>query len=287
MSAPLQRLHYHVGEDPDLPPDARAASPEDFPVAAANVAAAPDAGTAEDAPARTFTSNEAAARFYLDQLLQRDDRPAMRALLAPDRPEYVPGLAIDGEQDLRPLRTHQVRFTQTHRDIPVFGARAVVELTAARELVSVTAQLDEVTGVDPVESLSRTEALQRVAAYTGADLPPEVATTGRLNYYKDDETGSWHLTWLFIDVPAAPPGDTDPDAPDARLGHGFGPRPVPARYNYLVDAHDGEVLFAYSAVRTAMPTPARYNGNRRERRAASHDHAFPPASPRPEKTLRK
>jgi hypothetical protein len=36
MRAPLQRLRYHVGEDPDLPPDARAASPEGFPVAAAN-----------------------------------------------------------------------------------------------------------------------------------------------------------------------------------------------------------------------------------------------------------
>jgi bacillolysin len=260
MSAPLQGLHYHVGEDPGLPPDARAASPEDFPVAAGDVAAAPDAGTAEDAPARTFTSNEAAARFYLDQLLQRDDRPAMRALLAPDRPEYVPGLVIDGEQDLRPLRTHQVRFTQTHRDIPVFGARAVVELTAARELVSVTAQLDEVTGVDPVESLSRTEALQRVAAYTGADLPREAAATGRLNHYKDAETGSWHLAWLFTDVAAAPPEDADPDDPEAGLGHGFGPRPVPARYNYLVDAHDGEVLFAYSAVPTALPTPARCAG---------------------------
>jgi bacillolysin len=263
MSAPLQSLHYHVGEDPGLRPDAGAASLEDFPVAAEDVAAASDSGMAEEAPARAFTSNEAAARFYLDQILQRDDRPAMRALLAPDRPEYVPGLVVEGEQDLRPLSTHQVRFTQTSRDIPVFGARAVVELTDARELVSVTAQLDEVSGVDPVESLSRTEALQRVAEYARADLPPEAATTGRLNYYKDvDDAGteSWHLVWLFTDVPAAPPGDTDPDDPDARIGHGFGPRPTPARYNYLVDAHDGEVLFTYSAVPTALPTPARCTG---------------------------
>ncbi len=263
MSTPLQSLHYHVGEDPGLRPDARAASVEDFPVAAAGVAGAPDAGTVDDAPARAFTSNEAAARFYLDQLLQRDDRPAMRALLAVDRPEYVPGLIVDGEQDLRPLRTHQVRFTQTHRDVPIFGARAVVELTDARELVSVTAQLDGVAGVDPVETLSRTDAVQRVAEYTGSDLPPEAATTGRLNYYKDSDdagTETWHLVWLLTDVPAAPPGDADTDDPDARLGHGFGPRPIPARYNYLVDAHDGEILFTYSAVPTALPTPAQCAG---------------------------
>jgi bacillolysin len=260
MSAPLQTLHYHVGEDPGLPPGRTAASLEDFPVAAADVVAAPDAGTADDAPARTFTSNEAAARFYLDQILERDARPAMHALREPDRPEYVPGLVADSEQDVRPLGTHQVRFVQTYRDVPVFGARAVVELTDARELVSVTAALDEVSDVVPLESLSRTEALQRIAEYTGANLAQEAATTGRLNYYKDEETGSWHLAWLLLDIPATPPGDPDADDPDARLGHGFGPRPVLARYNYLVDAHDGEVLFAYSAIPTALPTPARCTG---------------------------
>jgi Zn-dependent metalloprotease len=256
MSAPLQSLHYHVGEDPGLPPDATAASLEDFRVPSA--ATAPDDGTGEDPPARTFTSDEAAARFYVDQVLQRDDRPAMRALLEPDRPEYVPGLVLEREQDLRPLGTRQVQFAQTHRDIPVFGARAVVELTGDRRLVSVTAQLDEVTGVDPVESLTRAQALEQVARYTGSDLPPEAAATGRLTYYKDEETGAWHLAWLLTDVPAAPPGE--PDDADARLGHGWGPRPVPVRYDYLVDAHDGDVLFTYSAVPTALPTPARCRG---------------------------
>jgi bacillolysin len=148
-----------------------------------------------------------------------------------------------------------VRFVQTYRDVPVFGARAVVELTDARELVSVTAALAEVSDVAPLESLSRTEALQRIAAYTGANVPQEAAATGRLNYYKD-ETESWHLAWLLLDIPAAPPGDPDADDLDARLGH----RPVPARYNYLVDAHDGEVLFTYSAIPTALPTPARCTG---------------------------
>jgi bacillolysin len=97
MSAPLQVLHYHVGEDADLPPGRTAASLDDFPVAAADVATAPDAATAEDALARIFTSNEAAARFYLDQILERDDRPAMRALREIDRPDYVPALVAEGE----------------------------------------------------------------------------------------------------------------------------------------------------------------------------------------------
>jgi hypothetical protein len=55
MSTPLQSLHYHVGEDPDLAPDATAASLENFPVAAS--------AAGDDAPARTFTSTDGAARF--------------------------------------------------------------------------------------------------------------------------------------------------------------------------------------------------------------------------------
>jgi bacillolysin len=252
MSATLQSVHYHVGEDPALSPDTTAATLDDFPVAASS--------GGDDAPARSFTSNEGAARFYLDQLLQRDGRPAMAALVEPDRPDFVPALVVEAEQDLRPLGTHQVRFSQTHRDVPVFGARAVVELTGSRDLVSVTAQLDEVSGVEPVESLGRADALERVARYTGVGLPPGTAASGRLNYYKDDESGSWHLVWLFTGVPAQPPSDQDADDPEALAGHGWGRRPVPASYDYLVDAHDGQVLFSYSAVPTALPTPSRCTG---------------------------
>ena len=99
-----------------------------------------------------------------------------------------------------------MRFAQTHRDIPIFGASAVVELTPARELVSVNAELDDVSGVDPVESLSRADALERVARYTGTPIPAEAGVSGRLNFYKDDDQG-WHLAWLFPELPAEPPDD--------------------------------------------------------------------------------
>jgi bacillolysin len=151
---------------------------------------------------------------------------------------------------------------QTHEDIPIFGASAVVELTSARDLVSVNAQLGEVSGVDPVESLSRAEALKRVAQYTGVKIPAGAAVKGRLNFYKDEDSGSWHLAWLFTELPAEPPDagdDTSVDA-DALVGHGLGPRPVPFSFNYLVDAHNGEILFFYSAVPTALPTPTRCMG---------------------------
>jgi bacillolysin len=251
----LQEFHYHAAEDTELGPGETARSPESF-------RGGPPPLAKSEATAPSFTSDEAAARYYLDQLLQRDDRPALRSVVEPQRPERVPGLVVQSERDLRALGTHQVRFAQTHQGIPVFGSSAVVELTETRDLVSVTAQLDEVSDVDPVESLSRSEALERVAQYAGVTLPPEAGLTGKLNYYKDVDSGSWHLVWFFTDVPAEPPttGAGAGSDPDALIGHGLGLRPIPPRYNYLVDAHDGEILFRYSAAPTALPTPTRCKG---------------------------
>lgn len=253
MSAPLKKFHYHVGEDAGLGDDETARSPESFHER-------PPGGMEEGPAEFSFTSDEAAARFYLDQLLQRDDSPALRSVVEPERPERVPGLVVESEQDLRAMGTHQLRFRQTHQDIPIFGAVAVVELTETRDLVSVNAQLDEVSGVDPVESLSRTEALERVAEYTGVSIDPEAGVSGRLNFYKDEDSG-WHLAWHFTELPAEPPGDGAEDADaDALLGHGLGARPVPPSFNYLVDAHDGEILYYYSAVPTALPIPTACKG---------------------------
>ncbi len=251
MSTSLQKLHYHVAEDASFADDVTARGPESFE---------PDAGAlgADAAPAVAFTSNEAAARYYLDQLLRADERPALEAVAEPDRPERVPALVLESEQDLRPLGTHQVRLSQTHLGIPVFGAGAVVELTGSRELVSANAALDQVTGVDPVESIGRADAVARVAAYTGVEIPIEAAAGAGLTFFKEEGTGRWHLAWLLTDLPAEPPSGELHEGYDE--GHGMGPRPVPVRYDYLVDAHDGSVLFAYSTVPTALPTPARCTG---------------------------
>jgi len=250
----MPQIHYHVSDDEALG-GATSRPPESFRGEGLESLAA-----AEGAPPVSFNSNEAAARYYLDELI-RSDAPGLESVIEPERPEHVPSLVVESERDLPALGTHQVRFSQTQMDIPVFGASAVVELTERRDLVSVSADLEEVSGVDPVERLSRADALQRVAAYTGATIPPEAGVSGRLNLYRNEASGAWHLAWLFPELPAEPP-DTGDAANDAAAleGHGMGPRPIAPRYTYLVDAHDGQILFTYSAVPTALPTPARCTG---------------------------
>ena len=73
MPAPLQSFHYHVGEDAGLAPEEASRPAESF-------RAERPSGIDTEGAALSFNSNEAAARYYLDQLLQGDNRPAMRAV---------------------------------------------------------------------------------------------------------------------------------------------------------------------------------------------------------------
>jgi bacillolysin len=210
----------------------------------------------EHVAATPFNSDEAAARFYLDALLAPDDRPAMRGVVAPERTERVPDLGVIKVGDSPATKTRLVSFGQTHEDIPVFGARAVVELTADRELVAAEGELGDVSGISPEPRLSQHEALARVERLTGAQLADEPVKS-QLTWFRraDDET--WHLAWLLYDLPAEPP-EIEPGG--VAHDHGLGPSPRDeCRVNYLVDAHNGEVLYYFSA-RPTLTVPARCRG---------------------------
>ena len=198
-----------------------------------------------------FNNDEAAARFYLGQVLGQDSRPTVRGLTAPDRAEVVPDLRFLSTQDSPLTRTRVVRFDQTQASIPIFGSHVVVELDQTRELVAVDAELAEIRGVAPVATLSPAQALESIAQLIGITAgalaesdPPE------LTFYHDDDKDSWHLAYFFKKVPAAP-SDFLKSASERRgRGHGMGPSPRQRHplLNYLVDAHSGDVLLYYSAI---------------------------------------
>lgn len=232
----LQRLKYHVARDPEeqgrSKPAARFRGPGE-----------PEGMTGP------FNSDEAAARFFLDKLMQADERPSMRSAAAPDEPGTVPGMVLASQQELPVTGSHLLRFEQTSSEIPVFGGEALVELDPQRALVSVDVRLGDVRAAGTSPSLDGTEAVARIADVVGlaadADvIPPTLA------WFHDDDTDTWHLAWHVKDVPGLPPeGRTG-------QGHGIGAgfRARHASADYLVDAHTGALLYWFSTAPTVgMP----------------------------------
>jgi bacillolysin len=192
-----------------------------------------------------FANDEAAARFHLSSLFERDDRPTLRGMTAPERTELVPDLRLVGTQELPQTKTRVLHFQQTRRNVPVFGSKATCELNEARGLVSAEADIAEIPGVSPVPTVTQADAIQGIAELAGvnADTLGDVGAAD-LEYFRHPDTGEWHLAFHFHKVPAAPP-----DLLLGAKGHGLGlsPRTVRPLVEYLVDAHDGAVIFYYSA----------------------------------------
>lgn len=246
MADRFERLRFHVG-DAERPE--RSQGPRRF--------RGLDETTPTDSDLR-FSNDEAAARFYLDKIMGQDERPRMRGLGKPERPERVPDLKF-AKRSATPLNTQLVSFDQTHESIPVFGSKAVVELTPDRQLISADAKLGYVHGVQPAPQVRPDEAMESIRRSTGTDFDVTLVQQPQLNFFQDphepNEAKSWHLVWLFANVPAAPAGVTP------REGHGLAPsmRTGHPHYNYLVDAHDGSIVYNYSSTPT-MAVPVKLVG---------------------------
>jgi Zn-dependent metalloprotease len=210
-------------------------------------------------PARgsgNFTNDEAAARFYLTQEMELDARPTIRALVAPEQPELVPDLAFQRVQEQPLLGTRLVQFRQQHLTIPIFGSQAIVELDGTRALIAVDAELadvEQLQGLSPIASLSAADALAKIATWlTLAPAALAGVQPPQFRFFYDESQARWHLAYFFEKVVAAPPG-LPGDEPHHARGHGHGhghvpsPRSLHPEMNYLVDAHDGTILFFYSA----------------------------------------
>lgn len=204
----------------------------------------------ELAPGADFTSDEAAARYYLGQVLGQDGRDLPQTLNAPVKPNRVPDFKLLGIRDQRGMGTRVVRFVQTWRSIPIFGSLAVIELDDIRGLVSADAELASVSEVSPVASISPSEALRAIGQEVGTDpdvllkSPPKI----ELQYYFDKTEGAWHLVFHATDVPTRPPADRDRSSQEG-LPPLHSVQAPPSR-NFLVDAHDGHIVDSFSSFQT-------------------------------------
>ncbi|MEV5342552.1 M4 family metallopeptidase [Streptomyces sp. NPDC052676] len=236
----LERFHYHTAEDP------QAHGAHLGPAEVRELQGAEGIGGFDP-----FNSPESAARFYLEEKLVHEDAPALRAAVREDRPEKVPDLALRGTRHQAGTGTTLVRFEQTRKEIPVFGAEALVEVDEDNQLVSMDCRLGEVTDVGSVPELTGTEALDRVKEVTGATVTAEELPPPALTYVSRDD--GWHLAWHLRGVPAQLPQTRRRNLP----GHGLDPSPredFPLT-GYLVDAYSGDILRSYGMTPTiAVPT---------------------------------
>jgi bacillolysin len=199
-----------------------------------------------------FESEEAAARFYLSNVLAGDSRPSMRSLTAPDSPQVVPDLKLRDSKHSRLTDSSTLRFVQTKAAVPIFGSSAVVELDDRRELLSIDAQLVEVGGVSPIAAISENDALAAITGFTKAKQtidPASLAIAPEKVFWLDEEKDQWHLAWYIRDIPTAPASYFD-----GLKSHGHG-RSIAMRdphLDYLVDAHDGTVLLYWSSSPTMI-----------------------------------
>ncbi len=198
---------------------------------------------------------------------------------APRARAYAPALlaqsvqcsTLNGDQ-----RIQVVGFQQTHRSIPIFGSRATVELDDASNLVAARAKLGRVEGVSQTPDLSATTALTKLLTSV-APLSDEAASSlakrvaaepPPLTFFHDRARDKWHLAYVFSDIPAVPgtwssakrsaakKGTTKAAKRRSKHGSASSPRERFPRLDYLVDAHDGSIVYYYSVSPTAKKRKA-------------------------------
>lgn len=210
-----------------------------------------------------FHNDEAAARYYLSKVFAMDERSSVRSLVAPDRAQAVPDARLEGVQEMPLTETRLVRFVQTKEEIPVFGSKLVVELDMNRELVNVAGEVAEIGRVALVPTISLIEATQLVMEISGVDEKAfERIPHPELRFYHDDENDTWHLAYFFRNVPGASEDYLKSALERRSYGHGaeLSFRQHHPRMNYLIDAHDGSLLFYYSADPMLLEIPSKCRG---------------------------
>lgn len=211
-------------------------------------------------------SSEYAARYYAHALLDAHDSEPLRAIADNGGSDLVPNLRLVGTESMSLNHSNLVTFEQTVREIPVFGSKAVVEIDSDdNRLLSFDGHLAAPTDVSPLAGLSPDQALSRLAEACGGEIlePDRLAAAPALVYFQDERDDRWHLAYHFKSLALNPPDDDGEPLPQEFasmqvIGCGFDHslQEPPARYDYLVDANDGDVVFWFkSAAHFNVPVP--------------------------------
>ncbi len=196
--------------------------------------------------------------MYLQTYLEDDGSSESIAITTPESPELVPNLKLEQIVPVPALGAESVSFLQTYKSIPIFSGRITVDIDVAdKSLVAINGQLAPLPDVSPIEKISSRDALSSLISFTKTDesiLDSSVMEARpELVWFLGEEDGSWHLSYHFKSLPISPPGLGISAGPDKKPGEskhfciGHGPRSLSPLYDFMVDAHSGEVVFFFSA----------------------------------------
>lgn len=207
-------------------------------------------------------NDEAACRLHIQTYLEDLNSETMLATTSPERPEAVPDLLTRSVAQVPDLQANSVVYQQSAKDIPIFGGRIVVDVDEAdKTLVAINGQLAPVPDADPIAGLSPAQAWRGLIDWSDTDTAPDPGAAPVLKWYLDEEE-KWHLSYHFSDVPLAPPEEPIPEGFEYEaipcVRHSA--RAAAPRFDYLVDAHDGSVLYYYSAAHRLQGIPAPMTG---------------------------
>ncbi len=189
-----------------------------------------------------------------DLATMEPERAAQQLLQNALRSDQLPGFAADevdgggaefksvGHRNLLLTNSQTVKFRQFYRKIPVYGSLVTVEMDARNRLLSINSALGAPAGVDPVAQVSPAAAIETVRAAAGYATGEPLDAQPRLSYYFDAE-GTWRLVYIAEDVPQRGGGEGD----DHHL---------PQVFDYVVDAHGGELVAALPRSQTNEPEVA-------------------------------
>jgi Zn-dependent metalloprotease len=186
----------------------------------------------------TSADPETCARIYLGQAIASEATPD---IVMPDLGGLSAGFKLLGTETIELTGTKTVKFRQTLNKIPVHRSLVTVELDSQNQLVGINSALGQPEGIDPIARLSPADALGIVGKEGGDTSRAEVA---RLLFYFDDRQSRWRLCYLFENIPLR--GDTESRAEALE--------PILPIFNYVVDAHDGDLVARVSRIAGAETT---------------------------------
>lgn len=228
----MRRFAFHRDESEESAEIAAALAPAPDPDRRLGVAGRLEAAGLEP---------ERAAQQYLLRALASDHLPAFAAAeMEGEAPEFK----SVGHRKLPLTNSQTVKFRQYYRKIPIYGSLVTVEMDARNRLLSINSSMGEPAGVDPVARLSPADALAKVREAAGYGAGERLDAAPRLFYYHDSPARRWRLVYVAEDVFDHRVEDEE----DGPL--------VPQLFDYVVDAHSGELVATLPRTQTARDEEA-------------------------------